>query len=341
MDFEFCDESERGMSLEDDIRKKELKNIYLLYGREAYLRRNYKKFLLKIWFPDGTDSNMNYSHYEGAGTDFDDVLHQADTMPFFAEYRVIVIENSGIFSAAGKENIKSKLNDFLLNMPDTVRFLFIEDEAKKTSKLFKTIEKIGLCEEVNTFHGSRYEKWILSRIKNEGLSIKEDAYREFFLRTSSDMKTPDLMQSVDLELNKLISYCHDKGTIEKADVEEIVTGQTNTKIYSLMDAIFEKDKEKSLEIYNDLVMAKEAPAAIISTIEKQLINLLSLSSKMKNGENIESTWQNRKNMSVVRKLGVEEITRLLDTGVTYDDGIKSGKYNPDVAMTLFLSEVLT
>lgn len=329
------------MSLEDDIRKRELKNVYLMYGREAYLRRNYKKFLLKIWFPDGTDGNMNYSYYEGAGTDFDEVLHQADTMPFFAEYRVIVVENSGIFSAAGKENIKNKLNDYLLNCPESVRFLFIEDEAKKTNKLFKTIEKIGLCEEVNTFHGSRYEKWILSRIKNEGLSIKEDAYKEFYLRTSSDMKAPDLMQSVDLELGKLISYCRDKGTIEKTDVEEIVTGQTNTKIYSLMDAIFDKNKDDAFAIYNDLVMAKEAPAMIISTIEKQLLNLLALSSKMKNGENIESTWQNRKNMAVVRKLGVDELTRLLDAGVTYDDGIKAGKYNPDIALTLFITESLS
>lgn len=329
------------MSLDDDIRKRELKNVYLLYGKEAYLRRNYKKFLLKIWFPDGADGNMNYSYYEGAGTDFNEVLHQADTMPFFAEYRVIVVENSGIFSVAGKEKIKDALNDFLTNMPETVRFLFIEDDANKSNKLFKTISKIGLCEEVNTFQGSRYEKWIINKINKEGLSIKEDAYKEFYIRTSSDKKASDLMESVSLELDKLISYSQGKGTIEKSDVEEIVSGQTNTKVYYLTDAIFNKDREKALEIYNDLIMSKDDPTMIISSIEKQLISLLSLSSKMKNGEAIDSTWQNRKNMAVVRKLGIPELTRLLDTGVLYDDGIKSGKYNPDVALTLFLTEALS
>lgn len=329
------------MSLEDDIKKKQLKNVYLLYGKEAYLRRNYKNFLLKIWFPDGTDSNMNYSYFEGAGIDFDDVMRQADTMPFFAEYRVIVIENSGIFSITGKEKIKDSLNEFINNMPSTVRFLFIEDDAKKTTKLFKTIEKIGLCEEVNTFHGSRYEKWIMNSIKKNGLSIKQDAYQEFYLRTSSDMKVPDLMEQVSLELDKLISYCAFKGTIEKSDVEEIVTGQVNTKIYLLMDAVFKKNRDEALSIYNDLIASKEVPSKIISSFETKLISYLTLASQMKNGENIDSSWLNKKNMEIVRLLGVPEITRILSAGTKYDNGIKSGKYDPDVALTLFLTEALS
>lgn len=199
------------MSLEDDIRSKKLKQVYLMYGKEAYLRRNYKKFILKIWFPEGTDGNMNFSYFEGTHLDINEIISQADTMPFFSDIRVIVIENSGMLIESSKGDMRDKLNDYLKNIPGYLRLLIIEDEAKKSYGLFKTIEKIGLCEEINTFHGSKYEKWILNRIKSSGLSITEDAYKEFYTRTSSDMKAPDLMEMVSLELDKLISYCIDKG----------------------------------------------------------------------------------------------------------------------------------
>ena len=50
--------------LEKDIKEKNFKNVYLLYGEENYLKRSYKNRLKKAILNDENDT-MNYSYFEG------------------------------------------------------------------------------------------------------------------------------------------------------------------------------------------------------------------------------------------------------------------------------------
>lgn len=56
---------------------------------------------------------MNYSYFEGNKIVVKEVIDMANTLPFFAEKRLIVIENSGFFKSSQEE-----LADFIKNMPD-------------------------------------------------------------------------------------------------------------------------------------------------------------------------------------------------------------------------------
>lgn len=40
---------------------------------------------------------MNLGMYEGKNIDINEVIDSAETVPFFAEYRLIVMENTGLF----------------------------------------------------------------------------------------------------------------------------------------------------------------------------------------------------------------------------------------------------
>ena len=52
-------------SLNEDLKTGQFKQIYLLYGEEAYLKQQYKTNLEKALNPDG--DTMNFAHYEGKG----------------------------------------------------------------------------------------------------------------------------------------------------------------------------------------------------------------------------------------------------------------------------------
>ena len=88
-------------SLNEDIKTGQLKNMYLLYGEEAYLKKQYKKRLTRAIIPEG--DTMNYSYYEGKGISIPEIIDLAETMPFFSDRRLIVIENSGFFKNASPE----------------------------------------------------------------------------------------------------------------------------------------------------------------------------------------------------------------------------------------------
>ena len=98
-------------NINQDIKNQTYKRIYLLYGDEAYLRRQYKDRLKQGICGDDT---MNYSYFEGKSAKAEDIMAMLDTMPFFADRRLVVIENSGFFKSANE-----KLLEYLSQIPDT------------------------------------------------------------------------------------------------------------------------------------------------------------------------------------------------------------------------------
>ena len=79
-----------------DLKSGDFKKIYLLYGQEAYLRKQYKDKLKEAMIGDDT---MNFSYYEGKDFTVGEVIDQAETMPFFAERRLIVFNSSSLYNS--------------------------------------------------------------------------------------------------------------------------------------------------------------------------------------------------------------------------------------------------
>ena len=122
--------------LAEDIKNGSFKTSYLLYGEEAYLRSQYKNKLKEALV--NPDDTMNFSRFEGKGTDPAEIISLADTLPFFADRRLILIEDSGFF-----KNKCDELADYIPKLPDTTCLLFVETEVDKRSRLYKAVQKYG------------------------------------------------------------------------------------------------------------------------------------------------------------------------------------------------------
>lgn len=85
--------------INEDIKSGQFRQIYLLYGEESYLRKQYRDRLKDAMTEDG--DTMNYSYFEGKDISVGAVIDLAETLPFFADRRVIVVENSGLFKHGG------------------------------------------------------------------------------------------------------------------------------------------------------------------------------------------------------------------------------------------------
>lgn len=86
--------------LNEEIKTGQLKQVYLLCGEEAYLRTQYRD-RLKTALLDGGDP-MNLHYFEGKGIQQGEVIDLAETMPFLASRRVLVLENSEFFKHGGE-----------------------------------------------------------------------------------------------------------------------------------------------------------------------------------------------------------------------------------------------
>ena len=113
----------------EDIKSGQLKQAYLLYGEEAYLRLQYRD-RLKNALADPADT-MNFHRFEGKSIAPAELIDLAETMPFFAQRRVILVENSGFFQKSAEQ-----LADYLKNPAPTAFFIFVETQVDKRSRMF-------------------------------------------------------------------------------------------------------------------------------------------------------------------------------------------------------------
>lgn len=101
--------------INEDIKSGQFKQMYLLCGEEAYLRRQYRD-KLKAALNDGAsmsfgttgfvensvENSMNSHYFEGKEQNIGEIIDLAETLPFFAERRVMVLENTGLFKSGEK-----------------------------------------------------------------------------------------------------------------------------------------------------------------------------------------------------------------------------------------------
>ena len=121
-------------TIDEDIRTRQFKNTYLLYGDENYLKQQYKNKLKNALI--SPDDTMNYSYYEGNNINPLELIDVAQTMPFFAERRLILIEDSGFFKKSCEE-----LADYIPEIPQTAYIVFVESEIDKRGRLYKAVNK--------------------------------------------------------------------------------------------------------------------------------------------------------------------------------------------------------
>ena len=318
-------------SLNEDIKLGQFKQIYLLYGEEAYLKKQYKDKLTKAILPDG--DTVNYAYYEGKGINPAELIDLAETMPFFAERRLIVIENSGFFKSATPE-----LADYMKNMPDTVCFLFVENEVDKRGKMYKAAKDKGRIVEMGRQDEKTLLYWIAGNVKREGRQIKESTARYLVSKTGTDM------ENLEKEMEKLFSYTLGRNEITVQDIDDICTTQITNKIFEMVEAVAVKQQKKALNYYYDLLALKEPPMRILYLLARQfklLLEVKDLCGKGYEKSQIAKTvglhpFVAGKYIQQCRIFSREELRSIMEEAVNTEEMVKTGRLNDVMSVELFI-----
>lgn len=322
--------------IRDDIRNKNYKNMYLLYGEEAFLR-NYNKKLLRdaVTSPD---DNLNYSYFEGNGTDVNQVVDLINTMPFMSDYRVVLCENTGWMSKEEGGNNISMLIDALNVIGEDVIFILCEEKADKRSKLYKLINSKGVCEEYPKETEESLARWVKRYAANSGKQMSDATAMYLVTEVGNDMT------QLSLELEKLIAWCLDRDGIGIEDVDTVCTHQVNGKIFDMVTAISNRRQKEALSLYYDLLTLRESPFHILSLLVRQYNNLLVVKDGLLNhrspqeiaGTSGIQPWLVKKLADTARGMKYREIRDALEACAKSDEGVKTGNISDTLSIELLI-----
>ena len=318
-------------TLNQDIKTGEFKQIYLLYGEEAFLKNSYKNRLKEAIIGDDT---MNFARFEGKGLDVDELIRLADTMPFFAERRLILVEDSGFFKSAS-----DALVQYLPSMPDTTILMFVETEVDKRNRLYKKVKDMGYAAELNRQDSAQLARWAGGILTREQKKITKHTMELFLSMAGDDM------ENIRMELEKLISYTLGREVITDEDVMAVCTVQVTNRIFEMVSAIVNRQPRKAMDLYEDLLTLKEPPMRILFLIARQFNQLLQVKDLMGKGMDkgtIASKLKMQpfvvgKTMPQARQFGREQILSYVEFCVETEEAVKSGRLQDRLAVELLIT----
>lgn len=302
----------------------------MLFGEEDYLKKSYKDRLIKAIAGDDT---MNTSFYEGKGINTKAVIDMSETMPFLAEYRLIVAEDTGLFKGSDDAFV-----EYMKSIPETTVFLFVESDVDKRSRMYKAVKSEGYVCELGRQDEKSLGIWAARIFADAGKKITQNNMNYLLAKVGTDMEV------LSTEIEKLVSYALNKEIIEKEDIDAVCTTQLSVKIFDMIDAISTKNQKKTLDSYYDLLATKEPPMRILFMITRQfnlMLQAKDLSTRGMAKEQIASAMGVQafiagKSVSQSRNFTIGDLKRGLAECVQTEEWIKSGKMDEKIGVEMLL-----
>lgn len=316
------------------IKTGEFAKIYLLYGEERYLVNQYRDKLLSAL--TDKDDNLNFMKFSGNGVDTSELLAFCNEMPFFADRRVVLVENSGLFKSSNEDFAKK-----LVEIEDTSVAIFVEMDVDTRYKLFKAVDKNGEALDFATPDEKMMVTWVKSLFRADGVATTDTAIYKIIEAANMDMNC------IKNEVDKMISYAGDTKQVSEHDVDLLCSQDAESKVYQMIDFIIAKQKEKACSMYHDLLENKESAIMINSCIMRQFNKLLLVKMALSDGAQDASlakiagcpVWAVKNYKAQCRGYSMAQLKDIVENCQDMDYKLKTGQVMDNAAMEVMIVEL--
>lgn len=321
--------------IKEDIKNHQFAHCYLFYGNETYLKNLYKRELKKAVLADSSD--MNYSHFEGKSIPIHSIVHAAQTMPFFSDYRFLLVEDSGLFKT------QSELADSIKTFPASAILVFVEQEIDKRNRLYKTVRSIGTVCEMNGLDEKNLKIWAASLLQKNGKKIRESDLVYLFEKSGTNMEL------LTQEIEKLSSFTGERDIITRSDINEICTTQVVSRIFLMIDQLAVGNTASALRLYHDLLANREKSMSILYLISRHFnfllqmkeAALLRLDDKTAAVQLGVPPFTIKKYRDQSQHFSTQQLKEILNTCLCLEQDIKTGQLKEQLAVEILLTSPLS
>jgi DNA polymerase III subunit delta len=250
-----------------------LRSAYLIAGSDRpKVRRAVTKLRRRVVEEAGSD--LNVVVFDAETTPVDEVLEAAEMPGFTLGTRLLLVLSAHKWRAESRKALAAYVNDPL---PDTC--LAVEGESfSEADALRKAIVAraaglgIEAREVILTFDlPKKYEMagWVRERAKAHHLPMGVAVARHFLQRCGVDPKGSERLER---EIEKLAVYCRGREATAD-DVDAVCSPDDDARIFSLMDAVGERQSSRAFALLEMVYLAGEDPNKIVFMLARHMEQL--------------------------------------------------------------------
>lgn len=251
-----------------DLKAGTLKNLYVLYGEEKYLRECYEKLLVKK-LTDGPAGDFNYHRFTAATLSSEAVADAVEAMPMMAERTLVQIDDVDLFKLP--ESQRERMREILEDIPDYCCVALVYDTVEfkingQMKKLAATLrERAQLIEFVRRSERELAD-WIARQLRKHGKTIQPRLCEYLIFLTDG------MMSTLGGEVEKIAAYAGGQ-EIQKSDIDAVVTPALNAQTFDISNAIADGNYARALMKTQELLAMQESCIGILGAIGAQIRRL--------------------------------------------------------------------
>lgn len=277
--------------LRENLKRKEIAPVYLLFGEETYLRDLAAKTIANLAFSEGDYRDFNEDEFSlNTPDNLKTALAAANQLPMMAARRVVRITEVRVANSSFKDTLKEDYEDvlsvYLSNPSPSSVVIFVADELNGNRKMTKLLRGNTVFVEFIPLDDAGLRKWANEKITEAGAEIDANT-----LRYLIDIVGPDVRR-LNNEAAKLSTSALPGKTITRELIDSLVSNSREISHWDLAGHLLDGNPRQALETLRKVLDDGAEPLALLGGIASNYRRrLMSMNSSSGYADNLASALE--------------------------------------------------
>ena len=263
--------------IERDLKGGAIGNVLLLFGKEQYLVKWAAGAAVKKYVKDECKA-FDFCEMDAEKATIDAVIENCETLSMFSERRIVYLPDFPLLSGARMKNFPEgdgeALAEYVRKVPDSCLLIITAEKADKRKKLYKGIASCGGVYEFEPLDRPDLKAFIEKRFKLLGKRVKPPVVGELIDSSGYFLKETDCtLYHIENEVRKIAAHA-DGDEVMLSDVLEAVSGDVETYVFALTDAVGAGDREEAFRLLHNLIGSGGSTFHILALLASQFEAML-------------------------------------------------------------------
>ena len=252
----------------DEVKAGTVRNAYLFYGPEAYIRKSALTTLQKKLLTPGLE-DMNCTFMQNPTAQ--QIVENCETLPMLGDWRLVIVQGLALLESgkAKDEAQESKtLVDYIGRVPPSTCLVFECEAPDKRKKLCQTLMKLSGAVSFDALSDARLTQWMNQTLRPMKKRMDANTCAHLAFTSGRDLTM------LNGELQKLAAYVGERETITAEDVEQIATHTAECTVFAMVDALVDGQAERAFSLLNVLLESGEQRIGVLALITRQYRQML-------------------------------------------------------------------
>lgn len=284
----------------------------VLTGKNSYALRSE---LQKVTATFVTKHGDSIERFDGSElTSMDTVLNAVRSISFLEPRKLVIVRDFG-----QSKDLMDRIEDLITQVAESTELVLVDEKLDKRTAGYKYLKKNVTITEFNALQEYESEKWLHSLARELHASLTPAMAKYLVSRVGNDQLR------LEQELKKIAISGHE---ITKDYIDSLTEPQPTSKVFDMLDALFDGKLEKAWSLYKDQRAQGEDPHKILAMITWQLSQLtLAVHAPMKTVDTLKSAgvspYGAQKLIRMSASISKQQLREYIQELATIDEQIKT------------------